>query len=819
MNIPPSGPQNARIAIVGEAPGVEEERQLKPFVGSSGRLLTQMLEANGILRDNCYITNVMKVRPPRNDFSVYYNDASRTDPKPALLQARAGVQAEIRRIKPNITILLGEEALRAITDKRGITKWRGSVLHTHVGKVIPTFHPAYILRVYSDRPIVELDFKKALRESLTPTYNPPVYDFKPNPSFEEVVNFLTTPMGRIAVDIETVGRTVRCIGIADGPRSAICIPFTASPGQISPGDTTLFSPESRGSLTSRWTFDEEKRILRLLNHLFSNPSVEKVLQNLPFDITLLATEFGFEFQNLYMDTMVAHHTCYSEMPKGLDFLASIYTDCPYYSDYDSSSDISTWTYNCYDCAVTHEISTRLDLELDNLNLKYFYHYHVHPTLYSIINAQNLGIRVDIERRDLEKTRIEKELQDAKSELTKLIGEEVNWRSPLQRKTFLYEKLRLPVQKHHKTKKATTDKNAIEKLAKRFPQHSQMFNLIRKVSDLDDTLSMSIFKDLPNGRLYTSYNVAGTVTRRLSSSSNIFGEGDNLQNIRRGVFRRMFVADPGTVLMKTDLAQAEFRLVVWLAKIHRLIQRYAKDPNFDVHTWVASMIFKKPESQVERSRSDGKPSERDTAKNGVFGGNYAMKATTAARTYKLDLEAAKFVLNAYRQAIPEIPAWWNEVQNTINTTRTIISPTGGRRIFFGRLYDDDIYRQAYSHSAQSIVSDVINRAMRLLDQLLVGGVVLLQVHDELVPQVMIKNVRRAGLLIQNVMQYPLFFPDVDTPLVIPAEVKVGPTWFDQTPYETYITSPLCTKCFYAHDEPKCPLCGSLRKKTLEEIENE
>jgi DNA polymerase I-like protein with 3'-5' exonuclease and polymerase domains len=152
---------------------------------------------------------------------------------------------------------------------------------------------------------------------------------------------------------------------------------------------------------------------------------------------------------------------------------------------------------------------------------------------------------------------------------------------------------------------------------------------------------------------------------------------------------------------------------------------------------------------------------------------------AAVVYKMPVEMAKLVLTRYLQAVPEIPRWWQEVQDTINRTRTIINPLGRKRIFFGRL-DDEIYRQAYSHSAQSIVADVIDRAFALADEVFDESECfpLLQVHDEIVFACREGLEQKYVPLVKRVMEYPIQIEGVGAPLVIPSETTVGPNWYDQ-----------------------------------------
>lgn len=784
VQCPPFGPKDARIVLIGEAPGEHEVLQRQPFVGASGRLLDQMLRAVGIDRASCYLTNVVKNRPPGNDFGHFYErnkkgqlDVRRAKPTANLLSSIERLHKELEHLTPNIIILLGNEPLRAVTNLRGIEKWRGSLLATRFGKVLPTIHPAAILRSYGDRPVVELDLQRASVESTRRDLQIPSMDFILRPDIRAVRRWFSQPHDRVAFDIETLKGSdgvshVRCIALSSSKNTAICIPF------ISRRHTGLIGgDDTHTSYCSYWTIEEEYEVLALLNKLFLNESIEKIAQNYPFDSTMLATEFGFDICGTLQDTMLAHHVCYPELPKSLDFLCSIYTRIPYYSDYDSKDDYSTWRYNSYDAAVTLEVWEVVEAELREAKLLEFYSLHVIPTMLAMTRAQNRGVLVDENERAKQKAEYAEKIKNAVVSLRAISGKEgLNPSSTKQMRDLLYTDLGLSPQKHHKTKNVTVGKDALESLAKKHPEHKELFDTLRRHSS-DETLHDGFLsKELgSDGRIRTSYNVAGTVTGRLSSSESFLYPSTNLQNIQKpgsGPMRRCFISGPKRLILKADLSQAEFRIVVWLAKIERLIREYKENVNFDVHTWVASLIFKKEQKDVTKP-------ERDIAKNGVYGGNYSMQPLTASRTYKLDFRTAKFVLEEYRRVIPEIPSWWESVKTEVSNTRKLTSPFGRQRVFFGRI-DDELFRSAYSHSAQTIVGDLINRAAVLADEFFDANEcpLLMQVHDELVFEPLETEALRYAGYLKSLMEYPLKFPDVDEPLTIPADVSLGKNWYDQ-----------------------------------------
>lgn len=780
--VPGIGPPDAKIVLIGEAPGADEDQSGIPFSGSSGRLLNSMLANSGIDRSQCYLTNVHKWRPNGNDFDTLYLDGpKRRQASQTLLDSIASLKAEIATIRPNIIVPLDNEALRAITGKLSIESWRGSLLSTTLGKVCGTYHPAYVLRQYSSRTTVELDFRRIAIEAKSPTLTLPKHDFTLRPSFDQVISYLSQRPKRLAFDIETTGSLVRCLGLSDRADRAICIPFMCNRNEATVTGGVLNLTGNQNN--NYWTEEQEYEIIHRLNILFNDRSVEKIAQNWPFDSVVLARNFGLDCQaGFYMDTMVAQHTCYSELPKGLDYLASVYTRVPYYSDHDSGVDSELWLYNCFDAAITIEISYKLEEELKQLKLWDFYFNRVHPCIAPYVRAEMRGILTDTTVRNSVRITTEQELASLKQRIPI-----TNPNSDKQVKDYLYGTLKLPPVLHHKTKAVTSDKNAIATLRNKHPQHEKLFNDLESYSQKSTLLTFLDRGIDETGRARTHYNITGTVTGRLSSGKDkergsimtegAFGLITNLQNILRGEFRRMFIADPNWLLVKSDLSQAEFRIVVWKARIQRIIDKYISDPYYDIHRYIASLIFNKAETEISKA-------ERSTAKNGVYGGQYGMWYVTAARTYRLDINMARYVLDRFHTEFPEIKSnFWKAIINDINTTRCVTNPLGRKRFFFGRM-EDSLYRDAYSQYAQSTVGDIINRAFVEGDKFDADECYpLLQVHDEIVWAVREGLERQYIPRIKQIMEVPLLIHNDLPPLVIPTEILVGKNWHDVKQLET------------------------------------
>jgi DNA polymerase-1 len=221
-----------------------------------------------------------------------------------------------------------------------------------------------------------------------------------------------------------------------------------------------------------------------------------------------------------------------------------------------------------------------------------------------------------------------------------------------------------------------------------------------------------------------------------------------------------------------LSQAEYRVLIWRARIHRVIQRWTTEPDFNIHRWNASEnIYGVPLEQVTKQMYSD-------AKNGVYAANYNVGYVKVSRMYNMEQSRAKMIITNYHNNMPEVKGvYQKEIEDELRTTRCVRNPLGRERMFLGRL-DDETFRAAYSHYCQSTVGDLINAA---LVQLHSEGVdVLLQVHDELVCQCDTADVERTVEQVRTAMERPLEFAGVDIPLVIPADINVGLNWGDTMP---------------------------------------
>lgn len=317
------------ICIVGEAWGEKEEEAGRPFVGTSGWLLDQLLSQAGISRSECLVTNVFNLRPrPSNDVkNLCGPKATALAGYPALQQGKFvrteysseldRLYRELRDASPNIILALGATAAWALLLSSGIKSIRGAVALTapaltdRLGrqiKVLPTYHPAAVARQWNLRPIVIADFDKAKRESLDATYRRPSRSIWIRPTISDLARFgreFIDPAELVSADIETKQDQITCIGFASRPDVAIVIPFFNEAGQ------------------SYWSRDDE---LTAWNYVRRWLQKSTLFQNGMYDVNFLWSRYGIPVPAMAEDTMLLHHAFQPEMEKGLGFLATIYTD-------------------------------------------------------------------------------------------------------------------------------------------------------------------------------------------------------------------------------------------------------------------------------------------------------------------------------------------------------------------------------------------------------------------------------------------------------------------------------------------------------------
>jgi uracil-DNA glycosylase len=321
-----TGPRSAKIALVGEAWGRDEELVKLPFMGQSGQELTRILQDAEIARSECFLTNVFAFRPSNNDISTLCVKKGELPSnytlkpiqlgkylKPEFLPEIERLREELSIIRPNIVVALGNVACWALLGSAGIGALRGSTAESSIlpgQKVLPTYHPAAVLRNWAYRPIVVADLLKAKREANFPEIVRPKRRVLIEPTLQELEEWVSIHKNSLslAVDVETTRGQIDMIGFAAGASEALVVPF--------------FTNEA--PWTNFWASSQDEARARVLVQELLLSEGEKIMQNGLYDIQYLLRE-GYVLHNCSHDTMLRHHALYPELQKGLGFLGSIYS--------------------------------------------------------------------------------------------------------------------------------------------------------------------------------------------------------------------------------------------------------------------------------------------------------------------------------------------------------------------------------------------------------------------------------------------------------------------------------------------------------------
>ncbi len=773
---------DAKVMIVGESPGATEVITGVPFSGGSGELLNRMLERAGIARRDCFVTNLAHIQPPGNKFDFFLKGGRIHT---ALTEGVAQYGADLDKLKPNLILALGAEPLRFSTGKNGISKWRGSILE-HCWKVNPatgkgyktiaTYHPAAILRIYDYKAVADFDLARVKREMDSPEIHRPERQFILNPPEHERVTILEEMLNAswLSVDIECTKRdsgtwALSCIGFSDDPRRALVIPFD-SPGA-------------------------KADIARALAH-----PIRKVMQNGTFDTTVLRQE-GYTVNNFAYDTMLGHHSLYTEcaggsdelssmsgkkrqaaIAKGLAFQTSIYTDEPYYKDdgkvWQETNDLQMfWRYNALDAMVTREIMEVQWKDQDDFGVSQVLD-HEMSLVEPLMEMTRVGMRVDLAHREFLTKKISAEIVNLQKLVDYAAGGQLNVKSSKQVQALLYDTLKLPVKRNRISGNPSADKDAIAELAK-ISNHPVLHAIIqvRERRDLIERyLNAAIDAD---GRMRCNFDITGTRTGRLSSRASIYGSGTNLQNIPDEI-RRMFIPDDGKIFVYRDYSQAEARVVACLAEEEALIALF-EDPERDVHKENAARIFRK-------NISDVTPNERYLAKRVIHASNYGMGA---ARLYdvvnqdavitgvRITRSQAQQLLDAYFMLYPKVrEVFWREVEDELRRTRTLTTPFGRKRTFFGR-WDDKFLKEAYAYKPQSTIGDLCCKALVNMHSTKDSAWnILVNVHDSILVQCPIDDAPVVASWMEKQMVIP--FSIKGRQCFVPTDCKIGYNWQDSDP---------------------------------------
>ena len=779
--------------LIGEYPKEQDLVRNEPFAGGIGFELSKMLAEAKMHRETCFCTYVIDDRVPSGSIGgLVAESKAKATPSHTLLHGRyvtqqvidgiARLKREIELVRPDVVCVMGNLALFALTGEWSVMAWRSSVMESTLIpglKVIPTYSPGMVVAQWYLRPILVHDLKRVAKHIGHPKVIRPNYDFRIRPQFHEARDYLKDLLLdaevarlngtklRLGADIETRAGHIACIAFAKSPTEAICIPL-------------MCQHNNEGY----WGPKEEAELVFLMIKLMR--VVRIIGQNWNYDAQYIYRHWHFLCPDVE-DTMIQHHSCFSNLEKNLAFLSSMYLDDHlYWKDDRTNWDTGPkgegenvyWNYNCTDAARTLAINGVLTNVIKALGMEAVnaFQQRLAP---KVLKSMNRGVRLDKDAQAALSLKIQDEVASREAWMDSVLGHPLNIRSPKQMSDFFYRQMGQKEVINRKSKNVSCDDEALHKIALREPI---LKPITRKIAELR---SLGVFHSTfvcaatdVDGRIRSSFNVCGTETYRFSSTKNAFGSGLNMQNIPKGGetedegldlpnVRELYIPDPGKTYFDIDLDSADLRIVTWESNCAWMKEQFAakRKPYIEV----MKEYYHNPAMD-----KNSHPREYAMFKSLCHGTNYLGTADGIAPRIGLLVHETERIQKWYFGLCPEIKKWQEDIKKQVSGRRYVQNVFGYRTYFFDRI-EGTIFNQAVAWIPQSTVACLINRAYVAIDETLPDVEVLLQVHDSLVGQFDTWRGESALREIVACSEIPLPYPE---PLVIPVGIATSSkSWGD------------------------------------------
>lgn len=697
--VPGYGNEEADVVLVGEAPGENEVKRGKPFVGRSGQLLNTTLEKVGIDRDSLWVTNTCLCHPVDN----------RDPNKEEIASCHDRLVGEIKEVNPSIIVVMGNVALHTLTGKKGITKHIGAYEYSEEFEawIVYSLHPAAGLRRPGWKQDLETAFhlvKSLLEDKRVGEEIEVNYEVIDQPE-----DFKLPPSEKPVIDLEwSSNEEILCMGVGDEDMVYVY------------DREVLFYPEVVEQLTEY-----------IRTHPISG-------QNFKSDVGVMSRdkEIGLpvftkddnwfdERQSPYShDTMLMS---YAIDPRkgihGLKVLAKRFLHVgeydaeikPYIREMENCPKDLMYKYNAMDVCYNALLRDRLLEEMNDRAGKLYYN-RLMPAARALCSIEVRGTAIDrlgLAQLDRE---FENKLSRMEQEIYGMAGEEFNINSHQQLADILYDKMELPIPVYRKV-----NKEAFAMLEKYHPiiPTLQEYKALNK---MQGTYVHGIQKKIRGSKLHTNFNIHITATGRLSSS------GPNLQNIptRSDLGRKikkMFIPSrKNLTLYEYDYSQAELRVLAYLSGDETLLDAFHQDK--DIHLVTAAGIF-------GVSMEDITKAQRDVGKTCNFAILYGVSGHGLMKQINSSKEEAEKAIKGWFATYPKAEEYMIAQQQKALKKGYVTTVTNRIREFpaTGPM-NGSTMRKAGNTPVQGTASDITLDALIHLEKVSRGLPfnVLLTVHD-------------------------------------------------------------------------------------------
>ncbi len=532
---------------------------------------------------------------------------------------------------------------------------------------------------------------------------------------------------------------------------------------------------------------ETQTIIDKFIPFFENEAIEKVGQNLKYDLKILSN-YNIKVKGNLFDTMIAHYLINPDMRHNMDILSETYLKYSPKSieeligkkgkNQKSMRDVTLdeiKEYAVEDADVTLQLKEIFTLELDKTETKKLFEEIEIPLIPVLADMEREGIRVDIDFLKSLSATLDKDVKDLEKNIYETAGEKFNLASPKQLGDILFDKLKIGGAKQKKTKTGqyATGEEVLSYLANENPIVKDILDwrqLIKLQNTYVEALPNQV--DKATKRIHTDYMQTVAATGRLSSNN------PNLQNIpirteRGRQIRKAFVArDENYTLLSADYSQIELRIIAALSGEENMILAFKN--NEDIHKSTASKVFNVPLEEVTRE-------QRSHAKTVNFGIIYGVSAFGLSNQTSLSRSESAELIEAYYQTYPKLKSY---IQDQIQGAREegYVQTILGRRRYLKDINSQNAIvrgaaeRNAVNAPIQGSAADIIKIAMINIHKKLTAenwkSRMLLQVHDELVFDVHNSELEKIQPMIKHEMENAF---SLEVPLEV--EIGMGKDWLE------------------------------------------
>ncbi|WP_423779035.1 DNA polymerase I [Bizionia echini] len=532
--------------------------------------------------------------------------------------------------------------------------------------------------------------------------------------------------------------------------------------------------------------EEAQELLEALRPFFENEAIEKIGQNLKYDIKVLA-KYKITVKGKLFDTMLAHYLINPDMRHNMDVLAETYLN---YSPIPIETligkkgknqksmrevplDIQT-EYAVEDADITLQLKELFTNELGEANTQKLFDDIEIPLLRVLVAMELEGINLDTDFLNSLSDQLNSDIADLEQKIYKEAGEEFNIASPKQLGDILFDKMKLVAKpKKTKTGQYATGEDILSYLAK---DHAIIQNILdfRGLSKLKSTYvdALPLQVEPSTGRVHTDYMQTVAATGRLSSNN------PNLQNIpirteRGRQVRKAFVPrNDDYTLLAADYSQIELRIIAALSEEETMIEAFKNGE--DIHASTASKVFNVPIEEVSRE-------QRSNAKTVNFGIIYGVSAFGLSNQTDLNRTEAKELIDTYYETYPKLKRYMGSQVDFARDHGYVQTVLGRRRYLKDINSRNAVVRGAAERNAvnapiQGSAADIIKIAMiNIFNKLNAGNYktkMLLQVHDELVFDVYKPELETIKTLVKTEMESAF---SLSVPLDV--DMDIGDNWLE------------------------------------------